>query len=52
MNTTEKEKLLKQVLAYLGLPFPIPDENCNSLLKWAILHWDINKVPRNDIICE
>ena len=52
LDLANKEYLLKQVLTYLGLPTPIPDENCNALLQWAILHWNINKVPKDDIICE
>ena len=52
LDLANKEYLLKQVLAYLGLPTPIPDENCNALLQWAILNWNINKVQKNDIICE
>ena len=52
LDLSQKEKLLKQVLAYLGLPNPIPDENCNALLQWAILHWDINKVPKQSIIVD
>ena len=52
LDLANKEYLLKQVLTYLGLPTPIPDENCNALLQWAILNWNINKVPKDDIICE
>lgn len=52
LDLSKKEKLLQQVLAYLNLPQPIPDDYCANLLQWAVKHWKINRIGRQFIISE
>lgn len=52
LDLTRKEALLRQVLAYLQLPEPIPDADCETLLQWAVTHWTMARVPKTALDTE
>ncbi len=40
-----KERLLRQVMAYLNLPAAPEVDKVQDLLAWAVAHWNMAKVP-------
>lgn len=48
----QREKLLRQVMAYLNLPEAPEGCSAKELLQWAVAHWDISRVPRQAVCTE
>ncbi len=52
LDGSQAELLLRQVSAYLNLP-PAPQiDRPRDLLDWAVLHWQISRVPKQAICTE
>lgn len=52
LDDSQAELLLRQVSAYLNLP-PAPQiDRPRDLLDWAVLHWQISRVPKQAICTE
>ena len=52
LDLAAKERLLRQVMAYLNLPAAPEVDKPQDLLAWAVAHWDMGKVPQAAICTE
>ena len=50
LDLNQKEQLLRQVLTYLNLPDAPAVNRPQELLDWAVVHWQMNKIPKSSII--
>lgn len=52
LDVNQRERLLRQVMAYLNLPAAPEVERPSELLAWAVQHWDMRKVPKTAVCTE
>ncbi|UOO76797.1 tRNA glutamyl-Q(34) synthetase GluQRS [Neisseria sp. Dent CA1/247] len=52
LDVNQRERLLRQVMAYLNLPAAPEVERPSELLAWAVQHWDMRKVPKTALCTE
>lgn len=49
LDLNRREQLLRQVFRYLKLPDAPETDRPAELLDWAVIHWDMGKVPKHAI---
>ncbi|HHL3632690.1 tRNA glutamyl-Q(34) synthetase GluQRS [Neisseria polysaccharea] len=49
LDLNRREQLLRQVFRYLNLPEAPETDRPAELLDWAVIHWDMDKVPKHAI---
>ena len=52
LDLNQKEQLLRQVLTYLNLPDAPTMNRPQELLDWAVVHWQMDKIPKSSIITD
>lgn len=52
LNLTQQEQLIRQVLQYLNIPSAPEVSKPKELLDFALLHWQLNKIPKQAICTE
>ena len=52
LDLNQKEQLLRQVLTYLNLPDAPTVNRPQELLDWAVVHWQMDKIPKSSIITD
>lgn len=52
LDLNQKEQLLRQVLTYLNLPDAPAVNHPQELLDWAVVHWQMDKIPKSSIITD
>lgn len=52
LDTAEKERLLRRVMAYLNVPAAPGGLNARELLSWTVAHWNMEEVPKQGIVTE
>lgn len=52
LDEMQKERHLRQVMAYLNVPPAPKDLNARELLAWTAAHWNMAAVPKQGIVTE